>query len=75
MYSGLNRKKSIFRLRSVKLWDVMVNATRVRPGEVQRNVFFWLEGDPCQQPRQLNASDMQKCEFLTGYDSFQVRCP
>ena len=30
------------------------------------------EGDPCPQPFQLNASQLESCPFLKGYDYFQV---
>ncbi len=63
----------IEQLRHLTLWDVIVNATSINPDEIQRNVFFWLSADPCPQPKQLNASDMPRCEFLRGHDSFQVR--
>ena len=83
----------ISQLRSLKLWDVIVNATGVKPGEViqqqswnkqhrhshfslqqiQKDVFYHRSGDPCPQPKQLRASDMPKCDYLKGHDSFQVR--
>ena len=35
--------------------------------------LFRLEGDPCPQQVQLNASDgMDPCPFLRGHDYFQV---
>ena len=59
-------------LRSLRLWDVIVNSTSVSPNEIQKNVFFWMKSDPCPQPAQLQATDMPKCEYLKGYDHFQV---
>ena len=38
----------------------------------QGDVFQWLNGDPCQQPLQLNASNLEHCLHLKGYDYFQV---
>ncbi len=38
---------------------------------MQPNIFFWLSGDPCPQQAQLNASNMDPCPFLRGYDYFQ----
>jgi len=64
--------EEIAELRRVKLWDIIVNATDIEPDEIQRNVFFWNEGDPCQQPQQLNASILEPCPFLKGYDYFEV---
>merc|ERR1712130_691115 len=37
----------------------------------QENVFLWKTGDPCPQPHQLNATLMDPCMFLKGYDYFQ----
>ncbi len=36
-------------------------------------MFFWHKGDPCPQPAQLDTDNdtMIRCEYLTGYDSFQ----
>ena len=58
-------------IKKIKLWDVIVNATNVSPYEIQKEVFFWNEGDPCPQPRQLNASDLQPCALPKEKDSFQ----
>ncbi|XP_066157034.1 dual oxidase isoform X2 [Euwallacea fornicatus] len=69
--SGIFTKKDIEELRRVSLWDVIVNSTAVPPEAVQRNVFFWHEGDPCQQPGQLNVSQMEPCKMITGYDYFE----
>ena len=38
----------------------------------QGEVFQWSSGDPCQQPLQLNASNLEHCPYLKGYDYFQV---
>ena len=40
---------------------------------LQDNLFFWVNGNPCPQPGQLNASTLEPCPFLKGYDYFQVR--
>lgn len=55
------------------MYDVIVNATDIQPDELQENVFFWAEGDPCPQPAQLKASDLEPCSYLKGYDYFEVR--
>ena len=69
--NGILSPAEIEQIRSIKLWDVIVNASSVRPDEVQKNVFFHTAGDPCRQPKQLNASELPACEYLKGYDSFQ----
>lgn len=59
-------------IRKIKLWDIIVNASSVHPDEIQRDLFFFHPGDPCPQPGQLNASQMEHCQYLQGYDYFQV---
>lgn len=59
-------------IRQVKLWDIIVNASSVAPDEIQQDVFFHRSDDPCPQPKQLNAGDMEPCQYLQGYDYFQV---
>lgn len=63
-------KKEIEDLKKVTFWDIIVNSTLVGPDEIQRNVFKFTEGDPCPQPLQLNASLLEPCSYLQGYDYF-----
>jgi len=72
-----NRENEIFTdeeiksLRKLKLSDIILAVTDINRGDIQENVFFWLDGDPCPQPHQLNATEMEPCMFLKGYDYFQ----
>lgn len=50
---------------------MIVNATDVQPNDIQKNIFFWLDGDPCPQPYQLNTSLLEPCRYLQGYDYFE----
>ena len=70
---GVFTKQEIEEIRKITLWDVIVNATKIQPDEVQRNVFFWHHDDPCPQPIQLNASDLIPCDVPVQEDSFEVR--
>ena len=58
-------------IRRIKLWDIIVNATSIKPDEIQKNVFFWMDSDPCPQPRQLNSSNLPECNLVQQKDSFQ----
>ncbi|CAH0546400.1 unnamed protein product [Brassicogethes aeneus] len=69
--SGLFTKQEIEEIKKITLWDVMVNSTNIKPTAIQKNVFFWMEGDPCPQPMQLNTSLMEPCKILSGYDYFE----
>lgn len=70
--NGIFTKEEIKEIRRIKLWDVIVNSTNIEPEAIQKNVFFWVKGDPCPQPMQLNVSQMEPCKILTGYDYFEV---
>lgn len=63
-------KEEIDELRKITLWDIIVNATDINPDEIQKNVFFFKDGDPCPQPEQLNATKLEPCSYLEGYDYF-----
>ncbi|KAL1137627.1 hypothetical protein AAG570_009323 [Ranatra chinensis] len=69
--NGIFTIEEIEELRKITLWDVIVNGTDISPEMLQKNVFFWSNGDPCPQPAQLNASDLEPCSYLKGYDYFE----
>ncbi|VVC91212.1 unnamed protein product, partial [Leptidea sinapis] len=64
-------REEIAELRRITLWDVIVNSTAIGPGDIQRDVLHWREGDPCPQPYQLNATKLPPCKYLKGYDYFE----
>ncbi|XP_059617846.1 dual oxidase [Phlebotomus argentipes] len=68
--NGIFTAEEIAELRKITLWDIIVNATDIKPDEIQRNVFKWVTGDPCPQPMQLNASELEPCSYLQGFDYF-----
>ena len=65
-------RDEIEEIRKVTLWDIIVNASSVAPDEIQRKVFFHRDGEVCPQPLQLNASTMEPCPYLKGFDYFRV---
>ncbi|XP_045463309.1 dual oxidase [Harmonia axyridis] len=69
--NGLFTKEEIETIRKITLWDIIVNATNIKPNDIQQNVFYWKDGDPCPQPMQLNASMMEPCVMHHGYDYFE----
>lgn len=69
--SGVFTEEEIAELRKVRMWDIVVNATDIDPSEVQRDLFFFREGDPCPQPQQLSPALLEPCQFLKGYDYFE----
>lgn len=69
--NDLFSKEEIKALKNLKLSDIIIAVTNINRGDIQENVFFHHEGDPCPQPQQLNATEMEPCMFLKGYDYFQ----
>ncbi|CAG0912911.1 unnamed protein product, partial [Notodromas monacha] len=68
--NGIFTEDEVKAIKTVRLYDIIVNATDIKPGDIQEEVFFWMEGDPCPQPAQLNTSMMEPCKYLGGYDYF-----
>lgn len=69
-FSRIFTKDEIAELRKITLWDVIINSTDINVGDIQKGVFHWHDGDPCQQPLQLNATELEPCSYLQGYDYF-----
>ncbi|GBN11154.1 Dual oxidase [Araneus ventricosus] len=69
-HNGIFSESEVSEIRSITLWDVLVNTTGIQPDAIQRNVFTWTEGDPCPQPKQLVSADLEPCLMLSGYDYF-----
>lgn len=70
--SRIFSQKEIEEIRAITLADVIIKSTTISPDEIQRNVFFWKDGDPCPQPMQLNSTVLDPCKYLTGFDYFEV---
>lgn len=68
--NGIFTKEEIEELRKVTLWDIIINSTDINPGEIQKNVFRFHDGDPCPQQLQINASELEPCRPLEGFDYF-----
>ncbi|XP_066132657.1 dual oxidase 1 isoform X2 [Saccopteryx bilineata] len=59
--NGLFSEEEIAKIRNTSLRDVLVAVTNVEASALQPNVFFWHEGDPCPQPRQLSTEGLPAC--------------
>jgi dual oxidase len=64
--------EEIKEIRGIRLSDIIINSTTIEGNEIQRDVFRWLAGDPCEQPMQLNATVLEPCRYLQGFDYFEV---
>ncbi|XP_068579660.1 dual oxidase 1 [Cebidichthys violaceus] len=57
-------------IRNVTFHDVLIAVTSAETTDIQNNVFFWMDGDPCPQPVQLNASMLHPCTNATKLNYF-----
>uniref|UniRef100_A0A671VYG6 NAD(P)H oxidase (H2O2-forming) n=1 Tax=Sparus aurata TaxID=8175 RepID=A0A671VYG6_SPAAU len=68
--NGLFTDEEIQMIRNVSFHDVLIAVTSAEASDIQDNVFFWHDGDPCAQPTQLNASMLYPCTNATKLDYF-----
>ncbi|XP_044015108.1 dual oxidase isoform X1 [Aphidius gifuensis] len=69
--SGIFTKFEIDDIRKVTFWDIIINTTTIEPDAIQRNVFAWINGDPCPQPEQLKGDKLDPCDPLKRHDYFE----
>ncbi|KAK5619460.1 hypothetical protein CRENBAI_013845 [Crenichthys baileyi] len=68
--NGLFTDEEIQTIRNVTYRDVLIAVTCAEPTDLQSNVFLWMNGDPCPQPTQLDASMLHPCTNATKLNYF-----
>ncbi|XP_022093825.1 dual oxidase 2-like isoform X3 [Acanthaster planci] len=74
--NGLFTKEQIEYIRNnISVYDVLILATNIKPGEVQQDVFHYMAGDPCwdmhpNENHSINEKDMEECTMLYTFDYF-----
>ncbi|KAK9516542.1 hypothetical protein VZT92_024464 [Zoarces viviparus] len=68
--NGLFTDEEMEMIRNVTFHDVLIAVTSAETTDIQNNVFFWKDGDPCPQPAQLNASMLHPCTNATKLNYF-----
>ncbi|XP_053175774.1 dual oxidase 1 [Scomber japonicus] len=68
--NGLFTEEEINTIRNMTFHDVLIAVTSAEATDIQNNVFFWTDGDPCPQPTQLNASMLHPCTNATKLNYF-----
>uniref|UniRef100_A0A8D3BL71 NAD(P)H oxidase (H2O2-forming) n=1 Tax=Scophthalmus maximus TaxID=52904 RepID=A0A8D3BL71_SCOMX len=68
--NGLFTDEEVQTIRNVTFHDVLIAVTSAEDTDIQHNVFFWRNGDPCPQPTQLNASMLYRCSNATKLNYF-----
>ncbi|XP_031418173.2 dual oxidase 2 [Clupea harengus] len=63
-------EEEILSIRNTTYYDVIIAVTSAEFGDIQKDVFFWKNGDPCPQPGQLKASDLPPCPPASSMDFF-----
>ncbi|XP_034541530.1 dual oxidase 1 [Notolabrus celidotus] len=68
--NGLFTDEEIKRIRNVTFHDVLIAVSSAEATDIQSNAFIWMNGDPCPQPTQLNASMLHPCTKATTLNYF-----
>ncbi|KAG1939411.1 dual oxidase [Pimephales promelas] len=59
--NGLFTEEEIQAIQNTTFHDVILDVTSAEEGDIQKNAFFWVNGDPCPQPQPIRASDLHPC--------------
>uniref|UniRef100_A0A3Q1IJ15 NAD(P)H oxidase (H2O2-forming) n=1 Tax=Anabas testudineus TaxID=64144 RepID=A0A3Q1IJ15_ANATE len=68
--NGLFTDEEMQAIRNMTYYDVLLAVTSAEATDIQNNVFFWKDGDPCPQPTQLDASMLSPCTNATKLNYF-----
>ncbi|XP_016373255.1 dual oxidase 1-like [Sinocyclocheilus rhinocerous] len=68
--NGLFTEEEIQAIRNTTFHDVLLDVTGAEEGDIQRNVFFWVNGDPCPQPQPITSSDLHPCTKASSMSYF-----
>lgn len=69
--NGLFTEEEINIIRNRTFHDVIVAVTDAEEEDIQKNVFFWRNGDRCEQPKQLTESDLEPCTPISTMNYFE----
>ncbi|XP_066525511.1 dual oxidase 1 [Hoplias malabaricus] len=69
-HNGLFTEEEIQSIKNTTYYDVLLAVISAESEDIQKNVFFWLNGDPCPQPKPVTASDLQPCTKATSIRYF-----
>ncbi|KAJ8252397.1 hypothetical protein COCON_G00217090 [Conger conger] len=68
--NGLFTSEEIVAIRNTTFHDVLIAVTSAEPGDIQKKVFQWEDGDPCRQPQQIDVTHLFPCTNATTLDYF-----
>uniref|UniRef100_A0A4W4EYL4 NAD(P)H oxidase (H2O2-forming) n=1 Tax=Electrophorus electricus TaxID=8005 RepID=A0A4W4EYL4_ELEEL len=70
--NGLFTVEEIQDIRNITYHDILLTVTSAESGDIQENVFFWLNGDPCPQPQPITSSVLQPCTKAPSISYFDT---
>ncbi|MBN3306687.1 DUOX2 oxidase, partial [Amia calva] len=70
-HNSLFTNKEIQAIRNTSFRDVLIAATGAEEGDLQEKVFFWNDGDPCPQIRQITTDILPPCINATSLNYFE----
>lgn len=68
--NGLFTEEEIQAILNTTFHDVLLDVTSAEEGDIQKNVFFWVNGDPCPQPQPITSSDLHPCTKASSMSYF-----
>ncbi|CAI4224724.1 unnamed protein product [Auanema sp. JU1783] len=68
--NGLFTDEEISQIRNITLRDIIKDTTEISENMLQKDVFFWKNGDPCPQPYQVNNTGLEPCIPFMRFDHF-----
>ncbi|KAF4081387.1 hypothetical protein AMELA_G00160610 [Ameiurus melas] len=68
--NGLFMEEEIQAIRSTTYHDVLLRTTSAESGDIQENMFFRQNDDPCPQPQTITASMLYPCTNTTSMSYF-----
>lgn len=69
--NGLFTTDEISKIKNTSFHDVILAVTSAEFGDIQQNVFTWVDGDPCPQPEQTASTMLPPCVPLTAINYFE----
>ncbi|XP_073474996.1 dual oxidase 1-like isoform X2 [Aquarana catesbeiana] len=69
--NGLFTIDETAKIKNTSFHDVILAVTSASVGDIQREVFTWVDGDPCPQPEQISSAKLSPCAPLTVTDYFE----
>ncbi|PIO58043.1 hypothetical protein TELCIR_20532, partial [Teladorsagia circumcincta] len=68
--NGLFTDEEIKQIHKITLRDIIRDTTAISDQWLQKDVFFFKDGDPCPQPFQVNVTGLEECVPFMRFDHF-----